>query len=63
MNKRDRKLLDFTRCKRNLDAVKKGEKISQQKLGAAQEEYSEHKMIYDELNNELGEDLPDFFAR
>ena len=97
MSKRERKLLDYTRCKRSLDTLKKGDKISSEKLGMAQvglnshymcyiapsqsyyhvlycsfakllsrvlqEEYSEHKMIYEELNNELCEDLPEFWNR
>jgi len=61
MNKRERKLLDYTRCKRNLDTLKKGDKISHEKLGLAQEEFTEHKMIYEEVNNELSEDLPQFW--
>ena len=36
MSKRERKLLDYTRCKRNMDALKKGDKISPEKLGLAQ---------------------------
>lgn len=61
MTKRNRKLLDYTRAKRNLDTLKKGEKISQDKLGFAQDDYTQQKMIYEEIHNELTDDLPEFW--
>ena len=63
MTKRNRKLLDYTRAKRNLDTLKKGEKISQDKLGFAQDDYTQQKMIYEEVHNELTDDLPEFWER
>jgi len=61
MDKRDRKLLDYNRCKRTLDIIKSKDTIKEDKLGKAQEDYSQHRMIFEEVNSELCEDLPEFF--
>ena len=63
MIKRERKLLDYTRSKRSLDSLKKGEKISPEKLGLAQDDYTQNKMIYEEVNSELCDDLPELWNR
>ena len=56
-------MLDYTRSKRSLDSLKKGEKISPEKLGLAQDDYTQNKMIYEEVNSELCDDLPELWNR
>ena len=63
MQKRERKLLDYTRAKRSLDQLKKGDKISPEKLGFAQDNFTQNKMVYEEVNSELCEDLPELWNR
>ncbi|XP_063674971.1 amphiphysin-like isoform X3 [Bolinopsis microptera] len=61
MQKRERKLIDHTRTKRTLDTLKKGDKISPEKLGFAQDNYMQNKIVFEEVNSELCEDLPAFW--
>ncbi|KAL5256803.1 hypothetical protein ACHWQZ_G011910 [Mnemiopsis leidyi] len=61
MQKRERKLIDYTRAKRSLDQLKKGDKISPEKLGFAQDNFTQNKMVYEEVNSELCEDLPELW--
>ena len=63
MQKRERKLIDYTRAKRSLDQLKKGDKISPEKLGFAQDNFTQNKMVYEEVNSELCEDLPELWNR
>ena len=63
MQKRERKLIDHTRTKRTLDTLKKGDKISPEKLGFAQDNYMQNKIVFEEVNSELCEDLPAFWDR
>lgn len=61
MQRRERKLIDYTRAKRQLDNLKKGDKISPERLGLAQDNFTQNKLVYDEVNQELCEDLPEFW--
>ena len=56
-------MLDYTSSKRKVDALKKGEKVSTEKLGFAQDQLTQHKMIYEEVNSDICEDLPALWDR
>ena len=46
-----------------LQALKSKQKVTDQKLQQAEESYSQAKQLYDEITDELYEELPTFFDR
>lgn len=46
-----------------LQALKTKQKVTDQKLQQAEENYSQSKQLYDEITDELYEELPTFFDR
>jgi predicted molibdopterin-dependent oxidoreductase YjgC len=46
-----------------LQALKTKQKVTDQKLQQAEESYSQAKLLYDEITDELYEELPTFFDR
>jgi hypothetical protein len=60
INKRERKLLDYNRAKRELEALKAKDKVNDLKIQKAEEGYEEAKKLYTEMNRKLHEDLPKF---
>lgn len=58
INKRNRKLTDFDSCRHNLSTQQNAKKPDHGKVQKAKEELEESRRIYEELNNELHEDLP-----
>ncbi|XP_078378544.1 myc box-dependent-interacting protein 1-like isoform X1 [Oculina patagonica] len=62
INKRGRKLVDYDRCRHNLETLKaKGKTADPKKLAQAEEEYNEAKSVYTKLHAELYEELPALF--
>lgn len=47
----------------NLQALKTKQKVTDQKLQQAEDSYSQAKQLYDEITDELYEELPSFFDR
>ncbi|CAG5131827.1 unnamed protein product, partial [Candidula unifasciata] len=58
--KRGRKMVDYDNSRHNLEVLQAAKKKDEVKIQKAQEEMKEAKKIYDELNNELHTELPDF---
>lgn len=47
----------------HLQALKTKQKVTDQKLQTAEDSYSQAKQLYDELTDDLYEELPTFFDR
>ncbi|CAL1536756.1 unnamed protein product [Lymnaea stagnalis] len=59
--KRGRKMVDYDNCRHNLDVLLAAKKKDDSKIQKAQDELKEVKKIFDDLNNELHTELPDFY--
>ncbi|BFZ06475.1 hypothetical protein BsWGS_09514 [Bradybaena similaris] len=58
--KRGRKMVDYDNSRHNLEVLQAAKKKDEAKIQKALEEVKEVKKIYEELNNELHTELPDF---
>ncbi|XP_064397802.1 myc box-dependent-interacting protein 1-like [Halichondria panicea] len=61
IQKRDRKVVDYDLTRRELDSIKAKPKVTDQKVQAAEEAYTHAKQLYDEISDELYEELPSFY--
>ncbi|XP_062519692.1 myc box-dependent-interacting protein 1-like [Corticium candelabrum] len=65
ISKHERKVVDYDRRKRHLEQLRKDKqtkgKISDTKLAQAEAEFEEARHVYDDLTNELYEELPTFY--
>ncbi|XP_077997051.1 myc box-dependent-interacting protein 1-like [Glandiceps talaboti] len=64
ISKRGRKLVDYDSARHNLEAVQSNpKKKDEAKTAKVQDAYVDAKRLYDELNNELLEELPSLYDR
>ncbi|XP_062597061.1 amphiphysin-like [Saccostrea cucullata] len=61
ISKRGRKLTDFDNAKHNLDVHENAKKKDETKIKKAHDELEEAKKIYQQINDELNNDLPMFY--
>ncbi|XP_041371615.1 amphiphysin-like [Gigantopelta aegis] len=61
ISKRGRKLMDYDNARHNLDVQQNAKKKDEAKITKAQEELTEAKLIYDDMNNLLHRELPEFY--
>ncbi|KAL5010360.1 hypothetical protein ScPMuIL_012665 [Solemya velum] len=61
ISKRGRKLVDYDNAKHSLEVQQTAKKKEDMKISKAQEELSEAKRIYEEINNDLHSELPEFY--
>ncbi|XP_052804232.1 bridging integrator 2-like isoform X2 [Mya arenaria] len=61
ISKRGRKLTDYDNAKHNLEVLQNGKKKDDAKVTKAQEDLEQAQKIYDDLNNELHQELPEFY--
>ncbi|GFN75963.1 Amphiphysin [Plakobranchus ocellatus] len=59
--KRGRKLVDYDNARHHLESLQAAKKKDDLKIQKAQDDLKEAKKIYDDLNNELHIELPDFY--
>lgn len=61
IHKRERKVVDYDLRRRELEALKNKQKATDQKIAQSEDSYSQAKQLYDEITDELYEELPTFF--
>lgn len=61
VSKRERKIVDYDRSRRELENLKTKQKVTEQKLHHSEEAYAHAKQLYDELTDDLYEELPTFY--
>ncbi|KAI8767291.1 myc box-dependent-interacting protein 1 isoform X5, partial [Biomphalaria glabrata] len=61
ISKRGRKMVDYDNSRHNLEVLQSAKKRDETKIQKAQDELKDVKRIFDELNNELHNELPDFY--
>ncbi|XP_067687416.1 myc box-dependent-interacting protein 1-like [Haliotis asinina] len=61
VSKRGRKQVDYDNARHNLEVLQNAKKRDDAKILKAQEELNEAKKIYEDLNNDLHSELPDFY--
>ncbi|XP_046577118.1 LOW QUALITY PROTEIN: myc box-dependent-interacting protein 1-like [Haliotis rubra] len=61
VSKRGRKQVDYDNARHNLEVLQNAKKRDDGKILKAQEELNEAKKIYEDLNNDLHSELPDFY--
>ncbi|KAH3703093.1 hypothetical protein DPMN_078121, partial [Dreissena polymorpha] len=61
VSKRGRKLTDYDNAKHNLTVQQNAKKKDEAKINKAQEDLVQAQKIYDDMNNELHQELPEFF--
>ncbi|RUS91239.1 hypothetical protein EGW08_001045, partial [Elysia chlorotica] len=59
--KRGRKMVDYDNARHHLESLQAAKKKDEVKIQKAQEDLKEAKKIYEDLNNELHLELPDFY--
>ena len=63
IQKRERKVVDYDLRRRELEQAKSKAKVNDQKLQQAEETHTQAKQLYDELTDDLYEELPTFYDR
>lgn len=61
IHKRERKVVDYDLRRRELEHSKAKVKVNDQKIQQAEESYTQAKQLYDEITDELYEELPTFY--
>ncbi|KAH9523866.1 hypothetical protein Btru_047269 [Bulinus truncatus] len=61
VSKRGRKLVDYDNSRHNAEVLQSSKKRDEFKIQKAQEDLKDVKRIFDELNNELHTELPEFY--
>ena len=56
-------MVDYDLRRRELEQVKSKQKVNDQKVQQAEEAYTQAKQLYDEITDELYEELPTFYDR
>ncbi|XP_029635464.1 myc box-dependent-interacting protein 1 [Octopus sinensis] len=63
INKRGRKLVDLDNTRHTLENMIGQKKRDEAKIAKAQEEFTEAKKVFDDINNELQVELPEFYDK
>uniref|UniRef100_A0A667WK51 Bridging integrator 2b n=1 Tax=Myripristis murdjan TaxID=586833 RepID=A0A667WK51_9TELE len=58
VNKRGRKLVDYDSARHHLEALQNTKKKDDAKIAKAEEEFNKAQSVFEEINNELREELP-----
>lgn len=61
IQKRERKVVDFDMTRREMESTRAKQKVTDQKIQQAEEAFSHAKQLYDEITDELYEELPAFY--
>ncbi|XP_026163240.1 bridging integrator 2b [Mastacembelus armatus] len=61
VSKRGRKLVDYDSARHHLEALQSAKKKDEAKIAKAEEEFNKAQSVFEEINNELREELPVLF--